>query len=40
MWVHTDVVMKNLARQLGYGEALEKAGPKLTQDLSTVLSIP
>lgn len=39
-WVHTNVAIKHMARQLGYTEIIEKAGGLVTQDLCTVLGIP
>jgi hypothetical protein len=40
MWVHTNVAIKGIAKQLGYVQAIEDAGAVVTQDLCTVLSIP
>lgn len=40
MWVHTNIPVKAMARQMGYLQIIEDAGAVLTQDLCTVLSIP
>jgi predicted aconitase len=40
MWVHTNVAMKAVGKQLGYVQAIEDAGAVVTQDLCTVLSVP
>jgi len=40
LWVHTNVAIKSLARQLGYVQAIEKAGGVVTQDLCTILGTP
>ncbi len=39
-WVHVNTAVKGMAKQLGYMQAIEKAGAVLTQDLCTILSIP
>jgi predicted aconitase len=40
LWVHTNVAIKALARQLGFVDAIEQAGGLVTQDLCVVLSVP
>ncbi len=40
LWVHTNVAIKSLARQLGYLQAIEEAGGVVTQDLCTILGNP
>lgn len=39
-WVHTNVAIKHLARQLGYAQIIEEAGGLVTQDLCTILGTP
>lgn len=40
LWVHTNVAVKAMARELGYMQMIEDAGGVLTQDLCTILSCP
>lgn len=40
MWVHTNVAIKGMARQLGYVRAIEESGAIVTQDLCTILGNP
>ena len=40
LWVHTNVAIKHLAKQLGYVKAIEDAGGIVTQDLCTILGNP
>lgn len=40
LWIHTNVVIRTLATQLGYIQTIENAGGRVTQDLCVVLSIP
>jgi predicted aconitase len=40
LWIHTNVAIKHLAKQLGYVEVIEDAGGIVTQDLCTVLGNP
>ena len=40
LWVHTNVGMKYLAKQLGYVQVIEEAGGVVTQDLCTILGNP
>ncbi len=40
LWVHTNVAIKSLAKQLGYVQAIGEAGGVVTQDLCTILSNP
>lgn len=40
MWVHTNLAVKGMAKQLGYMDIIERSGAVLTQDLCTILSIP
>ncbi len=40
MWVHTNVAIKAMARQLGYVRAIEESGAIVTQDLCTILGNP
>lgn len=40
LWVHTNVAIKNMAKQLGYVKIIEDAGGIVTQDLCTVLGNP
>ncbi|MBQ6315567.1 MAG: aconitase X catalytic domain-containing protein [Mogibacterium sp.] len=40
MWVHTNMAIKAMARELGYLQKIEDAGAVLTQDLCVVLSCP
>lgn len=40
LWVHTNVAIKSLARQLGYVQSIEEAGGVVTQDLCTILGNP
>jgi predicted aconitase len=40
LWVHTNVAIKSLARQMGYVQTIEEAGGVVTQDLCTILSNP
>ncbi len=39
-WVHTNVAIKYMAKQLGYVDIIEKAGGEVTQDLCTILGNP
>lgn len=40
LWIHTNVAIKHLARQLGYVQTIEEAGGIVTQDLCTILGNP
>ena len=40
LWVHTNVAIKYLAKQLGYVQVIEDAGGVVTQDLCTILGNP
>ena len=40
LWVHTNVAIKYLAKQLGYVQVIEDAGAVVTQDLCTILGNP
>lgn len=40
LWVHTNIPIKNLAKEMGYMEKIENAGGILTQDLCTILGNP
>lgn len=40
LWVHTNVAIKALAKQLGYVRSIEEAGGVVTQDLCTILGNP
>ena len=40
LWVHTNVAIKSLAKQLGYVQVIEDAGAVVTQDLCTILGNP
>ena len=40
LWIHTNVAIKSLAKQLGYVQAIEEAGGVVTQDLCTILANP
>jgi hypothetical protein len=40
LWVHTNVAIKHLAKQLGYVKVIEEAGGIVTQDLCTILGNP
>lgn len=40
LWIHTNVAIKHMARQLGYVQTIEKAGGIVTQDLCTILGNP
>jgi len=40
LWVHTNVAIKYLAKQLGYVQVIEEAGAVVTQDLCTILGNP
>jgi predicted aconitase len=39
-WVHTNIAVKALGRQLGLVQEIEKSGAIVTQDLCTILSSP
>jgi predicted aconitase len=39
-WIHTNIAIKYLAKQLGYVQVIEAAGGIVTQDLCTILSTP
>jgi predicted aconitase len=40
LWIHTNVAIKSLAKQLGYVQVIEDAGGVVTQDLCTILGNP
>jgi predicted aconitase len=40
MWIHTNIAVKAMAKELGILKIIEDAGAVLTQDLCVVLSIP
>ena len=40
LWVHTNMAVKAMAKELGYLQMIEEAGGVLTQDLCTILGIP
>jgi predicted aconitase len=40
LWVQTNISVRELARQLGYVDAIERAGGVVTQDMCVVLSRP
>jgi predicted aconitase len=40
LWIHTNVAIKHLAKQLGYVKIIEEAGGVVTQDLCTILGNP
>ena len=40
LWIHTNVAIKSLAKQLGYVQSIEEAGAVVTQDLCTILANP
>lgn len=40
LWVHTNMAIKAMAKQLGYMDTIEEAGGVLTQDLCTILGNP
>ncbi len=40
LWVHTNMMIKAFAQQMGFMDTIEKAGGVLTQDLCTVLGNP
>jgi predicted aconitase len=40
LWIHTNVAIKSLARQLGYVQSIEEAWGFVTQDLCTILANP
>ena len=40
LWIHTNVAIKHLAKQLGYVKIIEDAGGIVTQDLCTILGNP
>lgn len=40
LWIQTNLAVRELARQMGYVETIEKAGGLVTQDLCVVLSRP
>ena len=40
LWVHTNMAIKQMAKQFGYMDTIEKAGGVLTQDLCTILGNP
>lgn len=40
LWIHTNIAVKAMAKELGYEKTIEQAGGVLTQDLCTVLSCP
>jgi hypothetical protein len=40
LWVHTNVAINYLAKQLGYVQVIEDAGGVVTQDLCTILGNP
>lgn len=40
MWIHTNMAVKAMARELGYAKMIEDAGAVLTQDLCTILGCP
>lgn len=40
MWIHTNMAVKAMAKELGYMKMIEDAGAVLTQDLYVVLSNP
>lgn len=40
LWVHTNMAIKAMAKQLGYMDIIEEAGGILTQDLCTILGNP
>ena len=40
MWIHTNMAVKAMAKELGYQKTIEDAGAVLTQDLCVVLGNP
>lgn len=40
LWIHTNMAVKAMAKELGYLKMIEDAGGVLTQDLCTILSDP
>ena len=40
LWIHTNMAIKAMAKQLGYMDIIEEAGGILTQDLCTILGTP
>lgn len=40
LWIHTNVAIKHLAKQLGYIQVIEEAGGVVTQDFCTILGNP
>jgi predicted aconitase len=40
MWIHTNMAVKGMAKELGFMYDIEESGAILTQDLCTVLSCP
>lgn len=40
MWIHTNMAVKAMAKELGYLKTIEDSGAVLTQDLCVVLSCP